>query len=273
MKLAKYWARASSDTLYNKHQITARGWSEVSFEAACEDAKQRAERLVQRLLQGATDARRYVYGDRPLPEPVLEELNGTNASAVVTRNSYGAMILNTQKLFISDIDDSSSQSTPGIFGWLFGTRSRTRADEIVSNLKSRGVKNFRLYRTAQGYRAIVLDDLIDPASTKSEDLHKAVGADPAYRHLCKLQQSFRARLTPKPWRIGESNPPSSFPFMTNEEESRFEMWRQNYTKLCEGYATCKLVEVINDGYPIKGVDQILQYHDRLCKVDSDLPLA
>jgi len=53
--------------------------------------------------------------------------------------------------------------------------------------------------------------------------------------LCRSQESFHARLTPKPWRCRLALPPASFPFSTSQEESKFRAWEANYT----WRATCR----------------------------------
>ena len=59
---------------------------------------------------------------------------------------------------------------------------------------------------------------------------KALGADPAFLHLCRIQGSFRARLTPKPWRCGQANPPGSFP-REPEAQAAFAEWLAQYQRV------------------------------------------
>src|ERR1700733_9446946 len=105
MKLARYWTRSEAEAPDRKGRIiraVARGWSNESMEAARAVARD----IAQRLAQGnfPTRGSQYLYGDRPLPEPVLREFqgNGDGPSAMVTRNVYGAEVLNTRNLMFVD---------------------------------------------------------------------------------------------------------------------------------------------------------------------------
>ena len=48
---------------------------------------------------------RYEYSDRPLREETIQEIrNGDGISAVFTRNSYGAIVLNTNRVMFVNVD-------------------------------------------------------------------------------------------------------------------------------------------------------------------------
>src|SRR5258706_16226168 len=93
MKLARYWVRengqaptADGDTF----QLTVRGWSNESLEAARDSARESIKRIAARFAVGDIPNNKYFYGDRPLPEPILQEFQdgGDGPQAVVTRNAY-----------------------------------------------------------------------------------------------------------------------------------------------------------------------------------------
>ncbi|MCL2743078.1 MAG: hypothetical protein FWE67_04435 [Planctomycetaceae bacterium] len=60
----------------------------------------------------------------------------------------------------------------------------------------------RIYKTAAGYRGIVTHALFDPTDPETLKLMERFECDPQYIRLCKRQESFRARITPKGWRCG-----------------------------------------------------------------------
>jgi hypothetical protein len=60
----------------------------------------------------------------------------------------------------------------------------------------------RLYRTHHGWRVMLVGAGITPDSDRMHDLFKALHADALYESLCERQQCWRARLTPKPYRVG-----------------------------------------------------------------------
>jgi hypothetical protein len=58
----------------------------------------------------------------------------------------------------------------------------------------------RIYKTCAGYRGLVTHATFDPTADATLDLMRQFRCDPQYIALCKRQESFRARLTPKGWR-------------------------------------------------------------------------
>ena len=84
-------------------------------------------------------------------------------------------------------------------------------------------------------------------------------ADPAFVRLCRAQESFRARLTPKPWRCGCERPAVRFPREHAHDEERFSEWR--------------VVEEVGWRRVHPDVAPILSAHDRVTKATSTLPLA
>ena len=74
------------------------GWSDSSPEEARAHAARNARRAAAQRDEAV--GRRYAYGERPLREPVLGEIKGPSGEidAVVTRNAYGALVLNTARV-------------------------------------------------------------------------------------------------------------------------------------------------------------------------------
>src|SRR5258706_5178155 len=103
MKMARFWARESEE--FAGQRAVARGWSNTSIDDARDVARKTAGRVAQKLASGG-DKGHYLYGDRPLPEPIVREfLDSTGATrAAVTRNAYGALVLNTRDMMFIDID-------------------------------------------------------------------------------------------------------------------------------------------------------------------------
>src|SRR4051812_21403723 len=97
MKLARYWAKDYGEAARDdgsRLRVVSRGWSNESLEAAGRRARETAGKLAAALASGQIDRSHYLYGERPLPEPIVREFPG----AVVTRNSYGSLVLNADKL-------------------------------------------------------------------------------------------------------------------------------------------------------------------------------
>ncbi len=250
MKLAKFWGRDSIEV--DDVQVTARGWSDDSMDAARAKAREVAQRVAQRVLSGAPKER-YPYGDRPLPEPLIKQFPG--GSAIVTRNLYGCLILNTDEMMFVDIDAENGRAP----------------DVDVEAVARRHGLSGRFYETFAGYRVILTDRKFVPSTTESEALLTAFGADKMYTHLCKMQQSFRARLTPKPWRCDFYRPKGKYPREEYEEEN-FQQWVREYDAQSAGYSTCKLVSTFGS-VVLPEFGELIEYHDELTKAASGLPLA
>src|SRR5690606_9636613 len=111
---------------------------ETSREEALQRAKAAAERSAA-WLESKSPAPVAFYGeyDRPPREEILREIpgDGQQAIAVVTRNSYGVQVLNTQNLMFIDVDIPPESAISGIsrsLGKLFG-RAAPAPEEIVLN--------------------------------------------------------------------------------------------------------------------------------------------
>jgi hypothetical protein len=101
----------------------------------------------------------------------------------------------------------------------------------------------------------------------------AVGADSDFVSLCRIQNSFRARLTPKPWRCGSRRPPNMFPRQAAEARWRFSRWLSQYENACRDRATCRFLEHVGPAAVHDRIAPIVELHDRVTKAHIDLPLA
>jgi hypothetical protein len=290
MKLARYWTRQSGQAVDENGdtiRVVSRGWSNESLEAAAAVARDHARRVAERLATDDAKAKQYGYGDRPLPEPVLREFRsgGDAPSAVITRNAYGALVMNARDLMFVDIDrEDAPASGPGLMSSvmsLFGKPKPAPApppaiDPVVAGIQGVAERNslpVRVYKTAAGYRVLVLSPRFEAGSSRSEALLGEFGSDKLYVRLCKMQESFRARLTPKPWRCGLKQPPVTFPFDDPKDEARFREWEAQYTAAVARYATCRFVGSFGGGSMEPGFQELVEYHDRETKATSGLGLA
>jgi hypothetical protein len=106
MIVPQYWAEARLHRAGRK-QVTVRrfGWSDVSQEAAQAHADERARDAFERVLAGEPLRRREPkepYDVEGLP--IREEIVERHGESIVTRNSYGALCLNTPDVMFTDID-------------------------------------------------------------------------------------------------------------------------------------------------------------------------
>ena len=81
--------------------------------------------------------------------------------------------------------------------------------------------------------------------TEATSILKQLGSDKLYILLCDKQQCFRARLTPKPWRLGLGRRYFNFPY----DEVNLSMMTNcldDYNKAIPAYAVCHLVENLGE---------------------------
>jgi hypothetical protein len=143
---------------------------------------------------------------------------------------------------------------------------------IVANTQWR----LRLYRTPAGLRLLALHRLFDPREADVATAFEALGVDPTYARMCRNQNCFRARLTPKPWRLGLPRlraPYSAAWRLEHAELPARREWIAEYDRASGGHAACRFVEALGHG-PIDALaEHVRQLHDLMCQAERDLPLA
>lgn len=289
MRIAKYWA---SVVVYRDHPdfpdgpLMHRVWAGSDESVA--DAEQAA--AAQGELVRATRPPKpadtgwdeyWAYTSWSQPEPLIDEVFDEEGARVggVTINRYGVDVLNTTAIAFVDVDAPEPFAVFEFFRRLLGRTGRKESYESrsISSLKSwieadagRGV---RVYRTAAGLRYMIIRPTIDPAADGTQELFKSLQSDERYTVLCRVQQNYRARLTPKPWRIGMSKPKIRYDeYVAESEEIR--AWLAEYRLASESYATCRLLHEFGDTTPPDaGVASLIELHDTIARVGSDLPLA
>jgi hypothetical protein len=89
-----------------------------------------------------------------------------------------------------------------------------------------------------------------------------------------VQKCFRARLTPKPWRIDLTKPPVhrhlTAPGVPNPG---YDSWLENYETVSKGYQACRFMEKIGLEAPEPAIKEVVRVHDEACGADGDRPLA
>lgn len=275
MRIPPHWARGSysgTDRSGQDHTVTAYGWSLTSLTEAKAGAVSRAKRAFERLASGATRDS-YEYLDHPLREEIVDSLNHAGDEvAVITRNRYGALVLNSASVCFVDIDCPRAHPAgllEGILLLFSGERRRARA-RAVREETLRGVRDWaernrrrslRVYRTCAGLRLLFTDRLYEPTSVETADLFTELKCDPLYQKLTQKQESFRARLTPKPWRCGCPPPPKRYPWISPEAESANRDWQGRYDKKSHGYVTCELLETLGHAARNEHIAAIVEMHD------------
>lgn len=266
MKIPTHWAKGSAtgvDQTGRELTVQAWGWSNDSQAAAQQHGAARAQRACERLRRGQRAGERrgsgqradaYDYLDSPLREEIVRPLTrGAQEVAVVTRNRYGALVLNTASVCFVDVDFPAARARGVVEAlWMLFSAARRQArakaqqEETLQRVRqwsqSHPTRSFRLYRTAAGLRLLFTDRLYDPISAEVGALLAELGSDPLYRRLTTKQQCFRARLTPKPWRCGCEYPPHAYPWQDPADEPAYRRWQGVYEEKAKPFGTCHLLE-------------------------------
>ena len=292
MHFPKYWARGE----WNGTKQGGQKWHQLAWDYSGESpahaqtrAHEKARRLGETALRTSAAANEYPYADRPVREPVLRTLEhaGEECAAVITRTAYGSEVLNTERLMFIDVDLPLPHETAvGFFAGLnrllrgesFAPTTRLATTEtclsILTQWQARNPSwTFRVYRTHSGLRYIVSSKWHDPLDDLTHKVLTALGCDARYQQLCKVQKSFRARLTPKPFRCGCDNPPVSFPYDGAERETLMSRWITSYQQTASRFATCQFLSDIGTGAPSSAIAALIAEHDAQTKAASGLPLA
>lgn len=282
MQIPRYWARSEKKgATSDGDSYDLRAWA--SSEVSEEDAHQKSIERLKKLALHCEDLSwpekgSYPYSRAAMREKLLQELTDDENStfAMITRNRYGTRVLNTARCMFLDIDIPAGGLIVKFLCWLRGKKyidPTTLLPNLQTELKKLSRASFRLYRTAGGYRVLATDREYEPTDAATLAMMETLGTDKEFVKLCKIQDSFRARLTPKPWRIGLHEPKMNFPFETDEEETRAATWLAEYEIEKKGFATCEFLETIGDGFVHPNIAEILELHDSETRAMSKLPLA
>ncbi len=227
----------------------------------------------------------------------LEEISQDSEEiAVITRNSYGSKIINCPEVMFVDIDTEEEdwggdwEHSSGCLGMFLGISPKEPAEpaprppltpgkidalaRVKSYVDSNSGTGFRIYETTLGLRLIATHQLYDPAADATMELLKALDCDELYMRLCSAQKCFRARLTPKPWRIGEEKAPVhrhlTAPGVPNPG---YDNWLESYETVSKDYQACHFMEKIGLEAPDPAIKEVVRVHDEACGADGDRPLA
>jgi hypothetical protein len=278
MKIYRYWVK-SEGTLQvsgSLQKCVVFGSSNLSHEDAVSNAKEKIALIQSRINHSTRKDENYEVSIR---EEFLEEIIPGN---IVTRNRYGAEVLNSETVLFADIDlaDLPKRKNPGVLMRLFGAKEESPADfqERIQNLifgmiRQEWTENgtVRVYRTHSGFRMLFAGFNIDAGSVECTRLLKSVRSDWLYTSLCSRQRCCRARLTPKPSRIAMKGRRFKYPYEESESAENG-IWLNEYTQKSQNYAVCKLLRTFGKS-PSEADQKVINYHDLRCRAEEKLPLA
>lgn len=160
--------------------------------------------------------------------------------------------------------------------WLAGGPARLALRRVAKFATAHPNWHLRLYQTPAGYRLLVMHSTFDPDSSVVADCFKRLGADPVYVRMCQRQKCFRARVSPKPWRMGITQKikprPGVWPVNPERLPQRRE-WIDVYETKARGFASCRFIQTFGNGGTHPTAERVCQLHDELSRAHSGLPLA
>ena len=283
MKIPKYWAKSVQGAQSpdgRRYRLMAWDWSDANADEARQKADARVKAIAQKVMAGL-ELDRYGYGARALREEIIGAVNPAGKDlGVVTRNRYGALVLNASNAMFIDIDfpeNERDSSGAGPLQRMLGAKKASLEERYarpVTEWASRHLDvALRVYRTFAGLRCLITNQLFDPSGREAADILRALNSDPLYIRLCQAQECFRARVTPKPWRVDMSGPPAQYPFENAASESRYRQWQQRYEQTISKFATCRLIQQIGPRQVHPEVEPILTLHDQTSGVAANQALA
>ncbi|MDJ0812756.1 MAG: hypothetical protein QNJ23_03450 [Woeseiaceae bacterium] len=324
MIVPEYWSEAKERVVVNGRRRTLKrfGWSDVSEAEALANAKERVAEAAARARAGeqvrTMDHKIPYNGAEGLP--IREEIISRHGDAVITRNSYGALCLNTPDTVFADVDVEEPSgiglgwiyfliiAAAGVWGskefgtwWvlavavlvgallahesakatlrLLGVFRTDPVDAARARIEQFATDNpdwhLRLYRTPRGYRVLVMHQTFDPTEEPAFEFLKKLGSDPLYVTMCRNQKCFRARVSPKPWRIGMEHirpRPGVWPIKAERMPQRHE-WVRRYDEQSHRYASCRFEATLGSGRTDRKCEAVRRVHDKHCKAEQDLALA
>jgi len=266
MKLYKYWVTEKQSILIDgaEQEIICYGGSNSSIYDARIRAREKAEKIQRKI---AGEEHLFDEYEAEIREEILQLIDDHSA---ITRNRYGAQVLNAEKLMILDIDKPKS-SLGDIFKKKDAGSDKTRIFDMVRKLATNSKYKdygFRIYETHQGARVIVLGENFDPRNGETKRMMDEFNCDPLYTRLCIKQGCYRARLTPKPYRMNMR--PYKVKFPREEDDREFQRWLTNYELESRNFSVCKLIEQIGTNHSLNNV---IRLHDEITGVNYRQSLA
>lgn len=268
MKIFKHWMaeKRRVNIQGENKEITTYGGSNSSIEEAALRAKEKMDKIIRKI-NGERDI--FEEYQSEIREEILQTLD---ERTIITRNRYGAQVMNAERLMFLDIDKPKSAGLGGLFKKSTPEGDKEKIYDMVKKLatasKYQGLA-FRIYETFQGARVIVLGRDFDAQEHDSLVMMKEFNCDSLYTAICRKQACFRARLTPKPRRIKMESYKVKYP--REGMDAAFETWLTAYERESRYFSVCRFVEQV--GTSPFGMPEAVRVHDEITGVATRQPLA
>ena len=264
MKYFKYWVKETFQISIdgNPKNICILSGSNTSREDAREEAKSKAINIENRINHRDPKAEYEVI----IKEHVHEIIDESN---IISICRYGAKILNTMTYTILDLDDCK----PGLFD-LFGRAKNVSLKNRIIDHFERHVSrfpelgsDFRIYETTKGIR-VIGKQYVPPEGRRYTSMMRKLSVDRIYIELSKKQNCYRARITPKPYRIKTETIRIKSPL--DCETDTYRHWSEKYDTASQNYSVVRLVKTMGKDF---SQDAVIQLHDTICNESRHSRLA
>lgn len=181
-------------------------------------------------------------------------------SAYLSESNAGYANLYCDSILIADID-----STP-----LCDFDSTSK---VVQSFSSENGVAFRLYKTFAGFRAICVSHHFKATSGAARRILEALSCDPRYMEVSRRKNTFSARVSPKPERVGAAKDAGfSFHSLLPLEQRR---WLDDYEAKSSGYKVCEFIlqTPISEKEIPNTIRKFVRIHDEMTRCFTALPLA
>lgn len=217
------------------------------------------------------------FSDQPLPGFVLQVVGLLIIAGAAIGKIYSGWGLAIVLMFAALV------AGYGVAKFLFGMKQKAKGtpeqqatNRIAGFLKKHPDWRVRLYKTPAGFRALAMHRTFDPAEPEVASFFKEIEADPIYVRMCMHQHCFRARVSPKPWRIGIKRHlkprPGIWPINPERMPDRAS-WVEEYERMAQGFASCRFIADMGSATVNPAVEKVRALHDGFCRAESGLPLA
>lgn len=264
MKYFKYWVKESFEIDIDGaiEAINILSGSNISKDDARDKAEERC-RVIERRIKSRSSKEEYKVPIKEYVEDVIDESN------IITVCRYGAKILNTTQYTILDLDDYPFD----FFDIFKSVRKLPKKERIVFKFLERLKKmpelgsDFRIYETTKGIR-VIGKKYVDPSGKKFPSLMRKLHVDWLYIVLSKKQNCYRARISPKPYRMKFKTIKVRSPLDCESEE--YVNWSKEYVEVSQRYSVVRHIKSIGKDF---SYDPVIALHDRVCNAQYNYLLV
>lgn len=264
MKYFKFWIKETFKISIDGKikEIKLLVGSNISKKAATDDAAAQVKKIEQRIAE-RKPKEEYDVAIKEHVSDIIDESN------IITICRYGAKILNTNQYTILDLDDY-----PIDFLDIFKSLGKlTKKERIVFKFQERIKRypilgnDFRIYETTKGVR-VIGKKYIETSSKKYTSLMNNLYVDWIYIQMSKKQNCYRARITPKPYRMRMRTIKIKSPL--DCETNEYIDWSEEYEKKSQGYTVVRLLKSIGQDF---SNDHVIKIHDEISNAHKNNTLA